>query len=149
MALNKKTKHLIWVTPHVTGHPGSQMGIKWSKIIHLSKTSPPGRLAQRSNFSPYIWYCYSFRKKYNSSPFWSNLGVKKGKKLPILLIITHKSRKFARVDNFSWEIRCCNIFKRILQFFDVCLLLSWISRTLACSNARVVLISDGRNNLSD
>ena len=56
----------------------------------------------------------------NLDLFWNTLGLngfRKGQKLSISLIITHKSYKFARLDNFTWKFRCCYIFKRMLIFF--------------------------------
>ena len=91
------------------------LGVKWrSKWQNL--------LIQKNNLSPEIWYCHSFSINHK---FWSllghtghQMGVRKGQKLSIALIITHKSCKFTRVDGFSWETWCYHIFNRILPFFE-------------------------------
>ena len=60
----------------------------------------------------------------------------KGSKFPILLIITHKTSKFACVDSFSPEIRCCCTFNRIIQLFDLFreLGVEWVSVVIhSCS----------------
>ena len=86
---------------------GDPRGQKGSKIAYVCKGKPP----ETANLHREIISDQRFDtitqlgqiKKFDS--FWRHpgrqMGVQKGQKLPMALIITHKSCKFARVDNFS------------------------------------------------
>ena len=106
---------------------GGQTRVKRESKFAISN-SPPSPPPQRkaSNLHREIISHQRFdavtylERNTNLDLFWNTLGLngfRKGQKLSISLIMTHKSYKFARLDNFTWKFRCCYIFKRMLIFF--------------------------------
>ena len=110
-----KTNHKFWPFWE------NRRGQKGSKIAHFFKSNPSEAAYLHREIISHQIFDLILQIK-NLEPFWGHpgrqMGVQKGQKLPIALIITHKSFKFALVDNFSWQIWCWYTFNRILQFFD-------------------------------